>query len=65
MKTIKEEGIGGIELTYSIRFNLDDNRRYVEIVNELMNKFEAVIDELGHDITIGTGKPILNSELEE
>lgn len=61
---IKNEEIGGVELEFSIRFNQNDDRKYLDKVIELQDKIADSIEELGHSFIIGTGKPILKSELE-
>ena len=61
---VKDEEIGGVELEFSIRFNQNDNREYLDKVIELQDKIADSIEELGHNFIIGTGKPILKSELE-
>lgn len=62
---IKEiEEIGGIELEFSIRFNQNDDREYLDKVTELQDEIADLIEELGHNFIIGTGKPILKSELD-
>ena len=61
---IKNEEIGGVELEFSIRFNQNDDRKYLDKVTELQDKIADSIEELGHSFIIGTGKPILKSELE-
>lgn len=61
---VKDEEIGGVELEFSIRFNQNDNRKYLDKVIELQDKIADSIEELGHNFIIGTGKPILKSELE-
>ena len=60
---IKNEEIGGIELEFSIRFNQNDDREYK--VTELQDRIADLIEELGHNFIVGTGKPILKSELEK
>ena len=62
---IKNEEIGGIELEFSIRFNQNDDRGYLDKVIELQDGITDLIEELGHNFIIGTGKPILKSELEK
>ena len=62
---IKNEEIGGIELEFSIRFNQNDDRGYLDKVIELQDEITDLIEELGHNFIIGTGKPILKSELEQ
>ena len=62
---IKNEEIGGIELEFSIRFNQNDDREYLDKVSELQDRIADLIEELGHNFIIGTGKPILKSELEQ
>ena len=62
---IKNEEIGGIELEFSIRFNQNDDRGYLDKVIELQDEITDLIEELGHNFIIGTGKPILKSELEK
>lgn len=61
---IKNKEIGGIELEFSIRFNQNDDREYLDKVIELQDEIADLIGELGHNFIIGTGKPILKSELE-
>ena len=61
---IKNEEIGGIELEFSIRFNQNDDRGYLDKVIELQDEITDLIEELGHNFIIGTGKPILKSELD-
>ena len=62
---IKNEEIDGIELEFSIKFNQNDDREYLDKVNELQDRIADLIEELGHNFIIGTGKPILKSELEQ
>ena len=62
---IKNEEIGGIELEFSIRFNQNDDREYLDKVTELQDKIIDLIEELGHNFIVGNGKPILKSELEK
>lgn len=62
---IKDEDISGVELQFSIRFNPNDNREYLHKVTELQDKITDSIEELGHNFVIGTGKPILKTELED
>ena len=61
---IKNEEIGGTELEFSIRFNQNDDRGYLDKVIELQDEITDLIEELGHNFIIGTGKPILKSELD-
>ena len=61
---IKNEEIVGIELEFSIRFNQNDDRGYLDKVIELQDEITDLIEELGHNFIIGTGKPILKSELD-
>ena len=61
---IKNEEISGIELKFSIRFNQNDNREYLDKATELQDRIEDLIEELGHSFIVGTGKPILKSELD-
>ena len=61
---IKNEEIGGIELEFSIKFNQNDDREYLDKATELQDRIEDLIEELGHNFIIGTGKPILKSELD-
>ena len=62
---IKNEEIGGIELEFSIRFNQNDDREYLDKVIELQDKIEDSIEELGHNFIVGISKPILKSKLEQ
>ena len=62
---IKNEEIGGIELEFSIRFNPNDDREYLDKVTELQDKIADLIEELGHNYIVGFGKPILKSALEQ
>lgn len=62
---IKNEEISGIELKFSIRFNQNDDREYLDKATELQDRIEDLIEELGHSFIVGTGKPILKSELEK
>ena len=61
---IKNEEIGGIELEFSIRFNQNDDREYLDKVTELQDEIADLIEELGHNFIVGNGKPILKSELD-
>lgn len=60
---IKDEEIDGVELKFSIRFNQNDNREYLDKAAELQDKIANSIEDLGHDFIVGIGKPILKSEL--
>lgn len=60
----KEKNIIGFVLTTSIIFNSDDKRSHKEIVTELEDKVLDLIEELGHDVLVGKGKPILKSEVD-
>lgn len=62
---IKNEEIGGIELEFSIRFNQNDDREYLDKVTELQDRIADLIEELDHNFIVGIGKPILKSELEK
>ena len=61
----KNEEIGGIKLEFSIKFNQNDDREYLDKVTELQDRIADLIEELGHNFIVGTGKPILKSELEK
>ena len=61
---IKNEEIGGIKLEFSIRFNKNDDKEYLDKVTELQDKIADLIEELGHSFIVVTGKPILKSELD-
>ena len=61
---IKNEEIGGIELEFSIKFNQNDDREYLDKATELQDRIEDLIEELGHSFIVGSGKPILKSELD-
>lgn len=60
---IKDEDVRGVKLQFSIRFNSDDSREYLDKVAELQDKIADSIEECGHDFVIGTGRPIMKSEL--
>ena len=62
---IKNEEIGGIELEFSIRFNQNDDREYLDKATELQDEITDLIEELGNNFIVGIGKPILKSELEQ
>lgn len=57
--------IRGVELTFSIIFDEIDKRTYINKVSEIQNKITDVIKELNHNFIIGSGKPILQSEMKE
>ena len=61
---INEEDIGGIKLTFSVRLNPNDDRKYSDIGIELHEKLIDMIEELGHNCTIVSSKPISKYELE-
>ena len=62
---IKNEEIGGIELEFSISFNQNDDREYLDKATELQDRIADLIEELGHNFIVGSSKPILKSELEQ
>lgn len=39
---IKDEEIGGVELEFSIRFNQNDDREYLDKVTELQDKIAVL-----------------------
>ena len=61
---INEEDIGGIKLTCSVKLNPNDDRSYSDIGIELHEKLIDMIEELGHNCTIASSKPISKYELE-
>lgn len=60
---INEKDIDGVRLKFSIKFNKDDDREYIEKVAELQDKITDVINELQHNFMIGSGEPIVKSEI--
>jgi hypothetical protein len=55
---IGDSEIGGVELKFSVEFNVKDKRTYIEIVSELQDEIADIIENLGHNFVSGTGKPI-------
>lgn len=57
--------IGGVRLTFSIEFNEKDKRTYIDKVSEMQEKIIEVIEEMHHNSFMGTGEPILKSEMHD
>lgn len=55
--------IKGVKLSFSINFNEEDKRNYISKVSEIQDKITEMIDKLNHNLIIGTGEPILESEV--
>lgn len=60
---IEEKDIGGVKLEFSIEFNENDQRKYIEKVSEIQDRITDVINELNHNFVFGTGNVILKSEI--
>lgn len=60
---IEEKDIGGVKLEFSIEFNENDQRKYIEKVSEIQDRITDVINELNHYFVFGTGNVILKSEI--
>ena len=63
MNEIKESDIGGAEIKLGIRFNECDEREYLDIVDELINKMADVVEECGHENLVSMGRPLKHSEV--
>jgi len=60
---IEEKDISGVKLEFSIEFNENDQRKYIEKVSEIQDRVTDVINELKHNFVFGTGEAILKSEI--
>lgn len=60
---IEEKDIAGVKLEFSIEFNENDQRKYIEKVSEIQDRITDVINELNHNFVFGTGNVILKSEI--
>lgn len=63
IKSDRKKDIGGVKLEFSIEFNENDQRKYIEKVSEIQDRVTDVINELKHNFVFGTGEAILKSEI--
>lgn len=54
-----EKNICGVKLIFSIKFNENDQRKYIEKVSEIQDKIDDAIGELKHNFVFGTSEAIL------
>ena len=61
---IDEEIVREVRLTFLIEFNEKDERNYIDKVSEMQEKIIELMEEMNHNPIVGTGAPILKSEME-